>query len=130
MTAAITTLRATLATDLANAGVWDTFDHVPEVLSANSIVIEADDPYITPSNNTYSAIAPMAHFKIIMLLPLRDNQGNINAIETFAVAVFTKLEASSLAFHVGDVSAPSVITVGGTELLKSEISISTLTTWS
>lgn len=130
MTNAITTLRATIANDLANAGVWDTYKSVPEILTANSVVIEADNPYISSTNNEYSSIGPMANFKILLLLPMRDNEGNMAGMETFMLAVFLKLEASSLAFKIGDFSAPSVITVAGSDLLMSEISISTLTTWS
>ena len=44
MPAAITTLRSTLATDLANAGVWSTFSFPPATLLANAVVITPSDP--------------------------------------------------------------------------------------
>ena len=61
MPAAITTLRGTLATDLANAGVWSTFAYPPATLLANSVVVTPGDPYIVPSNNDYTSIAPLAN---------------------------------------------------------------------
>ena len=64
MPAAITTLRSTLATDLANAGTWSTFAFPPATLLVNSVVITPSDPYLTPSNNDYITISPMANFKI------------------------------------------------------------------
>ena len=77
MTAAITTLRGTLATDLANAGVWSTFSYPAPTLLANSVSILPSDPYLVPSNNDYTSIAPLANFKILIAAPALDNQGNL-----------------------------------------------------
>ena len=129
MAAAITTLRATLATDLTNIGVWNIFSFPPSVIIANSVIIIPADPYLTPSNNTHN-VAPLANFRILMTIPALDNQGNLNGIETMLVAVFNKLMASTLVMNVGTVSAPSVLTAASGDLLTSDISISILTTWS
>ena len=107
MPAAITTLRGTLATDLANAGVWSTFAYPPATILANSVVITPSDPYIVPSNNDYTSIAPLANFKIMITTPAFDNQGNLAGIEDFIVAVVTKLNASSLVLNISSVSAPA-----------------------
>ena len=130
MPAAITTLRGTLATDLANAGVWSTFAYPAPTLLANSVNIIPGDPYITPTNNDYSTIAPLATFNILIAVPAFDNQGNLASIETFLVAVFNKIAASSLALTVTSVSAPSILNAASGDLLTCTISISTLTTWS
>jgi hypothetical protein len=130
MPAAITTLRGTLATDLANAGVWSTFSYPAPTLLANSVNIIPGDPYITPTNNDNATIAPLATFNILIAVPAFDNQGNLASIETFLVAVFNKIAASSLALTVTSVSAPSILNAASGDLLTSTISISTLTTWS
>jgi hypothetical protein len=130
MPAAITTLRGTLATDLANAGVWSTFAYPAPTLLANSVNVIPGDPYITPTNNDYSTIAPLATFNILIAVPAFDNQGNLASIETFLVAVFNKIAASSLALTVTSVSAPSILNAASGDLLTCTISISTLTTWS
>ena len=130
MPAAITTLRGTLATDLANAGVWSTFAYPAPTLLANSVSIIPADPYITPSNNDYATIAPLANFKILIAVPAFDNQGNLAGIEDFIVAVFNKLAASSLALNVTSTSAPSIISAASGDLLTAELTVSTLTTWS
>ena len=72
----------------------------------------------------------MANFKIIMTVPMFDNEGNLNGIETMAVAVFNKLAASSIKMNVGAMSAPSVLEVQSGSLLTADFSISTLTSWS
>ena len=130
MPAAITTLRGTLATDLANAGVWSTFAFPSPTLLANSVSVIPGDPYITPTNNDNATIAPLATFNILIAVPAFDNQGNLASIETFLVAVFNKIAASSLALTVTSVSAPSILNAASGDLLTSTISISTLTTWS
>jgi hypothetical protein len=130
MPAAITTLRSTIAAALANNSVWSTFSYPPSTIVANSVVVAPADNYITPSNNSYASIAPLANFKIIMTVPMFDNQGNLQGIEDTIVAVFNKLAASSIVFNVTAVTAPSVLTLPSGDLLTSDLQISILTSWS
>ena len=130
MPAAITTLRSTLATDLTNAGVWSTFAFPPATLLVNSVVITASDPYLTPSNNDYITISPMANFKILITKPALDNQGALAGMEDYILAVVTKLAASSLVINISAISAPSIISAASGDLLVSEITVNTLTEWS
>ena len=130
MTAAITTLRATLAAALDNPNVWNTYSFPPATITANSVIVAPADNYITPSNNSYAAISPLANFKIIMTVPMLSNEGNLNGIETLAVAVFNKLAASSIKLNIGSMSAPSVLELQGSTLLTADFSISVLTSWS
>jgi hypothetical protein len=130
MTAPITTLRASLAAALANANVWNTYSFPPPTITANSVIVAPADNYITPSNNTYATIAPLANFKIIMTVPMFDNKGNLQGIEELAVAVFNKLAASSIVMNVGSLSAPSVLEVQSGSLLTASFDISILTSWS
>jgi hypothetical protein len=128
--AAITTLRSTLATALTNAGVWNTFSFPPATLLANSVVVTVSDPYIVPSNNSQTSIAPLANFKILITTPAFDNQGNLKGIEDFIVAVVNKLAASTLVYNISSVSAPAITSAASGDLLTSEITVSILTSWS
>jgi hypothetical protein len=130
MTAAITTLRASLAAALANANVWNTYSFPPPTITANSVIVAPNDPYITPTNNTNAGIAPMANFKIIFNVPMLDNQGNLNGIETLAVAVFNKLAASTIVMNIAAMSAPSLLEVQSGTLLTASFDIQILTSWS
>jgi hypothetical protein len=130
MPAAITTLRANVATALANPNVWNTYSFPPPTITANSVIVAPADPYITPSNNTYSAISPLANLKVIMTVPMLDNHGNLNGIETLAVAVFNKLAASNIVMNVSSMSAPTVLSVQSGDLLTADFNISILTSWS
>jgi hypothetical protein len=130
MPAPITTLRASLAAALANTNVWNTYSFPPATITANSVIVSPADPYITPSNNDYANISPMASFRIICTVPMYDNKGNLQGIESLVCAVFQKLAASPIVMNIGAVSAPSVLTVQSGDLLTTDITISILTEWS
>jgi hypothetical protein len=127
---AVTALRSTLATALTNDGVWQVFSFPPASPIANSIIISPDDPYLEPQNNQQNSISPMANFKITTIVPLLDNHGSLNDIETFLVGVFNKLAASSLNIRMGNFTAPTVLGVDAGQMLSSDLSISILTSWS
>ena len=126
---AITTLRTTLATALVDNSKWQTFAFPPATVLANSVIVSPDDPYLTPNNNSQISISPMANFKIIMTVPLFDNEGNLNGIEDTVVGVFAKLAASSLVYNVSAISAPSILNAASGDLLSCEMSVSILTRW-
>jgi len=99
---AITTLRGTLATALASASVWSVFSFPPATPIANSCVISPDDPYIVPSNDGYITVAPLVNFKITLIKPLFDNQGNLNGMEDYILELFSKLAASTVKYTIGE----------------------------
>ena len=130
MPVAITTLRTTIANALVDNTKYSTFAFPPATPIANSVIVSPADPYIEPNNNSYNAISPMANFNIVMLVPLLDNEGNLNGIEDMVVAVFGKLSASSIVYKVGSVSAPSVLNAVSGDLLTCSMQVSVLTSWS
>ena len=127
---AITTLRGTIATALADNATWQVFSFPPATLLANSVVIEPGDPYIEPSNDHYKTVKPKVNFKLIVVAPMFDNQGNLINIEDFYLNLVNKLEASSIAYSIDTFSAPAVLTGTAGDLLTGEVSISVLSDWS
>jgi hypothetical protein len=66
-----------------------------------------------------------------MIVPMFDNQGNLNGIEDMVVGVFNKLASqTSIKLSVGNISAPSVLSGVAGEMLTSEMSVSIMTSWS
>lgn len=131
MTVAVTTLRSTLASALESAGEWSVFSFPPATPIANSVIVQPDDPYLEPSNNVYSSVGPKANFKIVMIVPMFDNQGNLQGIENMITSVFNKLAAqNSIKLSVGNISAPTVLSAVAGEMLTSEMSVSIMTSWS
>jgi len=127
---AITTLRSTIAAALVDNSLYQVFSFPPASPIPNSVIVTPADPYIEPTNNDRTSVAPLANFKLSILVPLLDNEGNLAGIEADVVRVFQLLDASSIVFNVGAVSAPSVISVPSGDLLTCDIAISTLTEWS
>jgi len=127
---AVTALRSTIASALDNPAVWDVFAYPPASPVANSVILSPDDPYIEPQNNDYSTIAPLANFKITCIVPMYDNQGNLNGIEDFMVQVFNKLYSSNLDISVKSWSAPTVLGDEVGRMLAADLSFSILTSWS
>ena len=130
MPSSITTLRSTIAAALTDNTKYSVFSFPPATPIANSVIVSPADPYLTPNNNQYSTIAPLANFKVTILVPLLDNQGNLAGIEDDIVRVFQLLAASSISFQVNAVSAPAVLNAPTGDLLTCDIAVSTLTEWS
>jgi len=130
MTVAITTLRSTIASSLDNPGVWSVFSYPPATPLANSVVISPNDPYLTTNDNSNLTISPTAHFKITLFAPMFDNQGNLQNIEDFMIAVYQKLSASGLVFNAPAFSAPSVLSLASGDLLSCDLNFDILTSWS
>lgn len=126
---AVTTLRSTIAEALRNDGAYSVFSFPPASPIANSVIIQPDDPYLEPQNNQQAAISVMANFRITMIVPMFDNQGNLADIETFMYGVFNKLASSSLNFRLGAFTAPTVLGVDAGQMLSSELSVSILANW-
>ena len=128
--AAISTRRAGIASALTDNSLYSVFAFPPATPIANSVIISPADPYISPSNGWHSTISPMANFTISIMVPLLDNEGNLNGIETDVVRVFNLLAASSYTYNVTDVSAPAVLNAVSGDLLTCNINVSILTNWS
>ena len=127
---AITALRSSIAAAVANPSVWQVFAFPPATVLANSVVIQPNDPYIEPQNNQWNTISPLANFKISVVVPMYDNQGNLADIESYLVQLFNLLSASSISFRIGSVSAPAVLPVDAGQMLAADITVSVLTSWS
>jgi hypothetical protein len=133
-TPAVSTLRQTLATALTANTTYQVFAYPPATIQANSVIIIPDDPYLTPSNDSWATVGPTANFKLMITVPLFDNAGNLQGIEQAVVTMFNALYAATendtISYNVGDISAPQVLSVASGDLLSCEMQISLITSWS
>lgn len=125
----VAVLRQQIATAISNPSVWQVFSYPPATPLANSVVISPDDPYLEPTNNAWN-VDFTANFKLTLIVPLFDNQGNLNNIENYITALFLKLSNATRNFRINSFSAPAVLPVDEGQMLACDISISTLTSWS
>ena len=104
------------------------------IFQANSVIIVPDDPYLEPSNDSWASVGPTANFKLIITVPLFDNQGNLQGIENAVVTMFNALfagtENDTIAYNVGTVSQPQVLNAASGDLLSCEMAVSLVTSWS
>jgi len=132
-TPALTTLRQTIATALTAATTYQVFAYPQATLLANSVTIIPDDPYLTPSNDSWATVGPMANFKLLIAVPFLDNQGSLDSIENAIVTMFNALYTSTinggLAYSVGTVSQPQILSAASGDLLSCEMQVSAMTTW-
>jgi hypothetical protein len=132
-TPAVSTLRQTLATALTANTIYQVFSYPPQTIQANSVVIIPDDPYLEPSNDSWATVGPTANFKLLITVPLFDNQGNLQGIESAVVTMFNALYQATtndiISYNVGTVSQPQVLSVASGDLLSCEMSISLITEW-
>ena len=133
-TPAITTLRQTLATVLTANTTYQVFAYPPATIQANSVIIIPDDPYLSPSNDSWATVGPTANFRLMITVPLFDNAGNLQGIENAVVTMFNALYTATtndtIAYNVGEISAPQVLSVASGDLLSCEMQISLMTSWS
>jgi hypothetical protein len=66
MSVAVTLLRSTIAAALENAGVWSVYSYPPASPTANSVIVQPDDPYLEPTNQNFNTVDPTANFIITM----------------------------------------------------------------
>lgn len=130
---AVTTLRQTLASVLTANTTYQVFAYPPATIQANSVIIIPDDPYLEPSNDSWASVGPTANFKLLITVPLFDNQGNLQGIEEAVVTMFNALfaatENDTIAYNVGTVSQPQVLNAASGDLLSCEMAISLITAW-
>jgi hypothetical protein len=124
----VATLRSDIAAALVNPTVWQVFSYPPATPLANSVVITPDDPYVVPSNNTWNIDATV-NFKLRLIVPLLDNQGNLGNIEGFMLGVLNKLYESDIQFRIGSFSEPSVLPTDAGQMLTSDITITSIQAW-
>jgi hypothetical protein len=134
MASSISTLRKDLGTALEANTTYQVFIYPPQTIQANSVVIIPDDPYITPSNDSWATVGPTVNFKLLITVPLFDNQGNLMGIEDAVVTMFNALfaatEADQISYNVGTISQPQVLSVASGDLLSCEMQISLVASWS
>jgi len=120
------TLRADLATMIANPGVWDVYAFPPPTPTAYSVSITPNDPYVLLINNNPTQ-ANTVRFTLHICVPLLDNRGNLAGIEDFLLALIPKIDHTYI--NISSVSQPKILSIQSGDLLTCEVSIEILSTW-
>ena len=121
------TLRTTLATALTDAGIdYSTSAFPPPVVIPPTVVIVPGNPWIAPVNiGRPSTPQVEVTFRLTCIVGNLDNQGSLDQLEELVFAVLDNLPRG---WEVGDVSPPSVETIGPSDLLAADVQVTTLAT--
>jgi hypothetical protein len=119
-------LRQTLASALADANIdYSTSAFPPPVVIPPTVVIVPGNPWIAPILiGDPAAPRVQVTFRLTCIVANLDNQGSLDQLEDLVFAVLTNIPAG---WEVGDVSPPSVETIGPSDLLVSDVQITTIT---
>ena len=120
-------LRQTLATALEDAGIdYSTSAFPPPVVIPPTVVIVPGNPWIAPITiGTPTAPRVQVTFRLTCIVANLDNQGSLDQLEELVFAVLDNLPRG---WEVGDVSPPSVETIGPSDLLVADVQVTTLAT--
>lgn len=123
----LSSLRSTLATALTDAGIdYSTTAYPPPVVIPPTVVIVPGNPWIAPVTLGRPA-SPQVQvtFRLTCIVANLDNQGALDQLESLVFGVLDNLPRG---WEVGDVSPPSVETIGPSDLLVSDVQVTTLAT--
>jgi len=122
----LSSVRATLATALADAGIdYSTSAYPPPVVIPPTVVIVPGSPWLQPEViGTPAAPRVLVTFRLTCCVAHLDNQAALNQLEDLMFGVMTNLPRG---WEVSDAGPPSLEQVGPSELLVADLQVSTLT---
>ena len=120
MTTVQADVRAPLATALAGVAASG-YESVPEAVIAPACFIIPGTPYME-TRLISSAIQLKLNFTISAVVAYNNNAGALDNLEKLAIEILAAIPSG---YEVGDVSRPSIITLGSSNFLIAEIDVST-----
>ena len=115
--------RQELITALENANIAASFSvTVPSALFPPIVVIVPAEPYLEIQTVGKSALRARINFILTCAVAYNDNKSAVDNLEALLVGT---MQAIPSGYEVMGASAPSVVTVGDSQLLASDIQCST-----
>jgi hypothetical protein len=116
-----TNVRGTLATALAGV-VASVYSSVPEAVIPPAVVIVPDAPYLETNLIGKSSVRVKVNFIVTAAVAYNSNAGALDNLEQLIISI---LAAMPTGYVVGDVQRPSITSVGASNLLVADLSVST-----
>ena len=116
-----TDVRGALATALATP-LASVYTSVPETVIPPAVVIVPDSPYL--ESTTIGKNVTRVKIKMTVSAAVAYNN-NAGALDQLEVLIITLIGLMPVGYEVGDVSRPTIISVGASNLLSADLSVST-----
>ena len=114
-------VRGTLATALATT-LASVYTSVPETVIPPAVVIVPDSPYLETTTIGKNVTRVKINMTVSAAVAYNSNAGALDQLE---VLIITLIGLMPVGYEVGDVSRPTIISVGATNLLSADLSVST-----
>jgi hypothetical protein len=114
-------VRGTLATALATP-LASVYTSVPETVIPPAVVIVPDSPYLESTTIGKNVTRVKINMTVSAAVAYNNNAGALDQLE---VLIITLIGLMPVGYEVGDVSRPTIISVGASNLLSADLSVST-----
>jgi len=116
-----TDVRGVLATALATS-LASVYTSVPETVIPPAVVIVPDSPYLETTTIGKSVTRVKINMTVSAAVAYNNNAGALNQLEVLIIALIGLMPTG---YVVGDVSQPTIISVGASNILSADLSVST-----
>ena len=120
-TSIATNVRGTLATALSGV-VASVYSSVPEAVIPPAVVIVPDSPYLETSIIGKDAVRVKINFVVTAAVAYNSNAGALDNLEKLIISILAVMPSG---YVVGDVQRPTITSVGASNLLVADLSVST-----
>ena len=120
-TSIATNVRGTLATALAGVAA-SVYSSVPEAVIPPACLIVPDAPYLETTTVGHSAVRVKINFVVTAAVAYNNNAGALDNLEQLIISILAAMPAG---YVVGDVQRPTITSVGASNLLVADLSVST-----
>ena len=120
-TSIATNVRGTLATALAGVAA-SVYSSVPEAVIPPACVIVPGATYLETTTVGHSAVRVKINFVVTAAVAYNNNAGALDNLEQLIISILAAMPAG---YVVGDVQRPTITSVGASNLLVADLSVST-----
>jgi len=116
-----TDVRGALATALTTP-LASVYTSVPETVIPPAVVIVPDSPYLETTTIGKNVTRVKINMTVSAAVAYNNNAGALDQLEVLIIALIGLMPTG---YVVGDVSRPTIISVGASNLLSADLSVST-----
>jgi hypothetical protein len=114
-------IRDSLQTALSSVAA-NVYDSVPEAVIPPFCALVPNDPYLQPNLIGQSTIKLQINLKITAAEAYMSNSASLDNLEKLIISILAVIPSG---YIVGDISVPSIVSVGSSNLLSADIPVST-----
>jgi len=98
------------------------YDSVPEAVIPPFCALVPNEPYLQPNLIGQSVIKLQINLKITAAVAYMSNSASMDNLEKLIISILAAIPSG---YIVGDISVPSIVSVGSSNLLSADIPVST-----